>query len=290
MATLYDYFIKDFTTATLSRPRQLINSEGEVLGDVIARMHFDFTARAKFVSLYFGQMPAVNCPEAIALNQLVALMRDLTQGLSIEAGFGNERQNINDLLFSGQIYLYSERPVEEQHKARLQREAGTMRHRLIFRSEDYVKERNWFERPQAFICYDHRDKERIAQPLAVALQRKQCPVWFDEFSLHVGDNLRVQIEKGLKDCAKCILILTPHFLSNTRWSRREYDSIFTREIIQGEEVILPVWHGVSPEDVYHFSPSLAGKFSIHWTVGEEEVARKIVQAIKVSNHRNRSAD
>lgn len=34
---------------------------------------------------------------------------------------------------------------------------------------------------------------------------------YHEFSLKVGDKLRESIEKGLKDCRKCILVLSPNF-------------------------------------------------------------------------------
>jgi hypothetical protein len=37
-------------------------------------------------------------------------------------------------------------------------------------------------------------------------------VWYDEFSLKVGDSLRESIEKGIKECKKCILILTQNYL------------------------------------------------------------------------------
>jgi hypothetical protein len=52
--------------------------------------------------------------------------------------------------------------------------------------------RNTSERPRAFISHDSRDKEKIAEPLAAALQNFMCPVWFDKFSLKVGDSLKAE--------------------------------------------------------------------------------------------------
>jgi hypothetical protein len=66
-------------------------------------------------------------------------------------------------------------------------------------------------------------------------------------------------------------VLTPHFLSNEGWSKREYDSIFTREIVEKQKVILPVWHEISAQDVYHFSPILADRVAVQWSLGKEEV-------------------
>jgi len=150
---------------------------------------------------------------------------------------------------------------------------------LIFRSVEYVTERNRQERPREFISHDSRDKTAIAEPLAAELQNLRCPVWFDKFSLKVGDSLRQSIETGLRECSKCIFILTPNFLSNGGWSKREYESIFTRELVENRKVILPVWHSVSVTDVYNYSPILADRFAVPWSLGAEEVARKLLNAI-----------
>jgi hypothetical protein len=143
-----------------------------------------------------------------------------------------------------------------------------------------MNERNKWEKPRAFISHDSRDKTSIAEQIAVQLQRLMCPVWYDQFSLRVGDSLRESIETGLKECHKCILVLTPNFLNNKGWSKREYDSIFTREIVEQKKVILPVWHEISAQDVYQYSPILADRVAVQWSLGLEEVARKLLQAIE----------
>ncbi len=116
--------------------------------------------------------------------------------------------------------------------------------------------------------------------MAIRLQQMLCPVWFDEFSLGVGDSLRDKIEKGLKECATCIVILSPYFLANKRWTKVEFDSVFTREIIEERNVMLPVWCGVAVKDVYEYSPSLANKLGINWDLGLDEVCRRLYQKIQ----------
>ena len=199
--------------------------------------------------------------------------------VGVQAGFGEEMKDARELVFTGQIYLYSERPVAEELKARLIAQATAVGHSLTFRSVEYMHERNKWEKPRAFISHDSRDKTSIAEPIALQLQKFMCPVWYDQFSLRVGDSLRESIEQGLKECAKCILVLTPNFLSNKGWSKREYDSIFTREVVEKQRVILPVWHEISAKDVYNFSPILADRAAVQWSLGVEEVARKLLQAI-----------
>jgi hypothetical protein len=68
-------------------------------------------------------------------------------------------------------------------------------------------------------------------------------------------------------------------LSNTGWTKVEFNSIFTREIIQRDDFLLPVWHGVTKEEVFNYSPSLADRFGVNWNLGEEEVLRRLFRSI-----------
>ena len=106
-----------------------------------------------------------------------------------------------------------------------------------------------------------------------------CPVWFDEFSLKVGDNLRESIERGLKECRKCIIVLSPYFLSNNGWTKAEFDSIYTREIIEKKNVMLPVWRNVTKEEVYDYSPKLANIFAVSSALGIATMAGKIYKVV-----------
>jgi hypothetical protein len=226
-------------------------------------------------------LDGVECPEALALNRISEILKWPETQVGVVKGFENEVQDGRELAFTGRIFFYSERPVPDQLKQQMLAEAKTLGHNLVFRSVEYAAERNKWEKPRAFISHDSRDKADIAEPLAVQLQKFMCPVWYDDFTLKVGDSLRESIEQGLKECPKCVLILTPNFLGNDRWTKREYDTVFTRELVENQKVILPVWHGVSREDVYKYSPILADRVAVQWSKGVEEVARKLIQAIGV---------
>jgi hypothetical protein len=219
MATLKEYFIKNGArNLTLDEKWPLGDNTGNVLGEITARIHFDFEAYARYISFYVPDMEEVELPEAFALKEISHLLKAPSERTQVQMGFGEERTDGKDLIFTGQIYLYSERPVKAEHKARLLQEAAAIGHRLTFRSVDYMNERNKYERPLAFISHDHRDAKEIAEPLALQLLKMMCPVWFDQYSLRVGDSLRGSIEKGLQECPKCILILTPNFLNNNGWN------------------------------------------------------------------------
>jgi hypothetical protein len=280
VATLHEYFVKDGSQNLTSHESwTLQGTDNAKLGELTARLHFDFEANATYISFFVPEMPDVVCPEVFALNAVPKILEWPSSKLLVQAGLPSEMKDARELVFTGQIYIYSERPVPRELRDQLLSEAKAAGHKLTFRSLEYMVERNKWEKPQAFISHDSRDKSSIAEPLTIQLQKFMCPVWYDQFSLRVGDSLRESIEKGLKECRKCVLILTPNFLNNDGWSRREYDSIFTRELVEKQKVILPVWYNISADEVYRYSPILADRYAVHWSEGVEEVARKLLSAI-----------
>lgn len=189
-------------------------------------------------------------------------------------------RSTREISLTRRIFIYSETELSGSDTTKLLSEGESLGHKLIFLSREYVQMRTSLEAPLAFICHDYRDKEDIARPIAVNLQNMRCPVWYDEFSLKVGANLRESIEKGLKECKKCVLVLSSHFLSNNGWTKREFDSIFTREILEQKRLVLPIWHGITRHDVYEYSPSLLNIKALNWDeIGEKEVCRQLCRAI-----------
>jgi TIR domain len=191
----------------------------------------------------------------------------------------------------GECFIYSETDLDADAIRQLQADAESLGHNLQFRSTGYVSGRTRFEVPLAFVSHDSRDKE-VARAIAVNLQKMLCPVWYDEFSLKAGDNLRDSIEKGLKECGKCVLVLSPNFLSNNGWTKKEFDSVFTREILEETALVLPVWLGVTKHQVFEYSPGLLNVKGLEWgSLGEEEVCRLLHRAIMDSadNHKNAGA-
>jgi formylglycine-generating enzyme required for sulfatase activity len=129
----------------------------------------------------------------------------------------------------------------------------------------------------AFISHAWEDKESFARPLARALQAHGLRVWFDEFTLTVGDRLRRSIDHGLANSQYGIVILSPHFFAK-EWPQQELDGLAQRES-GGEKVILPVWHNVTAEDVRKYSPALADRIGVSSSRGLEQVVAELLQAM-----------
>lgn len=110
-----------------------------------------------------------------------------------------------------------------------------------------------------FISHASEDKDEVARPLAEALKSRGARVWYDEFTLRIGNSLRRSIEQGLSHSRFGIVILSHDFF-NKSWPQSELDGLVVRE---HEELtrILPIWHKITKEEITSYSPSLADKIA-----------------------------
>jgi DNA-binding MarR family transcriptional regulator len=128
-----------------------------------------------------------------------------------------------------------------------------------------------------FISYAVEDRDTIALPLALKLKELGLKVWFDEFSLHVGDKLRVSIDKGLTGSNFGIVILSNNFFSK-EWPKFELEGLVTLSL-KNISRILPIWHGVNLDKVVSFSPMLASIKALPTSIGIDRIASKIHQVV-----------
>lgn len=138
----------------------------------------------------------------------------------------------------------------------------------------------------AFICHASEDKEPFVSALATALS-KEFRIWYDEFTLTVGDRLRRKIDEGLAKSRYGVVVLSEHFFEK-HWPQQELDGLANREV-GGHKVILPVWLNVSYEDVCEYSPTLADRLAAKAADGLEVVVRDLTVALR-QNQPARIAD
>jgi hypothetical protein len=133
--------------------------------------------------------------------------------------------------------------------------------------------------PMLFVSHASEDKESFVRPLAHALKAKGIPVWYDEFSLRLGDSLRRSIDRGLVECTGGLVVLCPAFFAK-EWPQRELDALFAAEIA-GRSHLIPIWHGLGLADVLAVSPLLADRFAVNSDLGVAAVAQKIAELFPV---------
>ncbi len=134
------------------------------------------------------------------------------------------------------------------------------------------------EKYDFFICHASEDKENCVRPLAKALIARGLNVWYDEFTLKVGDSLRREIERGLIDSSFGIVVLSTSFFEK-EWPQIELDGLVTLKV-QEQNAVLPIWHGLSKEDVTKFSPTLADIVALNTSSqGTDEIVAKLVEVL-----------
>jgi hypothetical protein len=133
-----------------------------------------------------------------------------------------------------------------------------------------------------FVSHATEDKEAVVRPLAHALQDQGLSVWYDEFELRLGDSLRRKIDHGLANSRFGVVVISKPFLSKN-WAQYELDGLVTREMAGDGQVILPIWHEISKDEIIRKSPTLADKLALRTsdaTIAEiaEEIAA-VVQTV-----------
>ena len=111
----------------------------------------------------------------------------------------------------------------------------------------------------AFISHAGEDKAEVARPLAEALRALGLLVWYDEFELRIGDNLRRKIDDGI--------------------AKSKFGIVIRHGI--GAQNILPIWHRVTKEHIISQSPSLASVIALTTSaLTIEEIAAEIASVIQ----------
>lgn len=130
-----------------------------------------------------------------------------------------------------------------------------------------------------FISHASEDKDAIVRPLANALVAEGLVVWYDEFELSIGDSLRRKIDRGLANSRVGLVVLSHAFIAKG-WTNYELDGIITRSV-DGQQIVLPIWHNISKDEVVAYSPSLADKVARSTaTHTVEEIATEIADLIR----------
>src|SRR5260221_8687396 len=137
------------------------------------------------------------------------------------------------------------------------------------------EEKRW----DVFISHASEDKHDFVRPLVAALAQLGVDIWFDEFELQIGDSISRSIDLGLAKSNYGLVILSPSFLKKA-WPDYELRGLISRDL-GNEKVILPIWHGVTRQQILDFSPSLADKLAIITSeMSASDIAIRILKVIR----------
>ena len=131
-----------------------------------------------------------------------------------------------------------------------------------------------------FISHATEDKEGVVRELAHELDDVGLEVWYDEFTLRIGDSLRRKIDAGLARSRFGVVVVSRSFFAKN-WPQYELDGLVTREMAGGGQVILPVWHDITKDEVISHSPTLADKVALRTAdLTVSEIAEQIAAVVR----------
>lgn len=129
-----------------------------------------------------------------------------------------------------------------------------------------------------FISHASEDKKDFVEPLVEELKKLGISVWYDKFTLKVGDSLREKIDEGLRSSRYGTIIISTSFIQKS-WTGYELNSMITKEM-NGHKMILPIWHKVTKNEVLDFSLALADKVALNTSIHSvEEIAKQLAEVI-----------
>ena len=130
-----------------------------------------------------------------------------------------------------------------------------------------------------FISHASEDKDEVVKPLANALLEGGLSVWYDDFELKIGDSLRRNIDRGITSSRFGVVVLSKAFFKKG-WTNYELDGLVTKAL-SGDQVLLPVWHKITKDEVVSYSAPLADKVARNTsTQTVEEIADEIVEVVQ----------
>ena len=230
---------------------------------------------------------------SIAQNELKKIERSTAELATVQ----KKRAEISGKIAAKAKSLSSYQERQSREDERERKKISDEQKRLIREREEHERKitseiqsrgETWRIRPGAtetqlvsynfFISHASEDKDTFVRGLAETLRAKGATVWYDEFTLQVGDSLRREIDRGLANSRFGVVVLSKHFFSK-EWPQRELDGLWSLEV-EGAARILPVWHEISKDEVARYSPMLADKIALNTSVmGTDEIADRLYALI-----------
>jgi len=133
----------------------------------------------------------------------------------------------------------------------------------------------------AFICHASEDKDTFVRKLAEELTEKGFRIWYDEFTITVGDSLLGKINEGLLQSKYGIVIFSKAFFDK-QWPKRELEGLVALEE-EGQKKILPVWLNVKRDDILKHYPTLANLYAADYSKGMDTVIKELLVVLIPEN-------
>lgn len=132
-----------------------------------------------------------------------------------------------------------------------------------------------------FLCHAWDDRRGVATELHDLLEAEGVSVWFSEKDILLGQPFMREIDRGLAKSRVGLVLITPALLKrvdNRGVSDKELSELLARDLL------IPVVHGTTYEDVRKVSPLLGSRNGLHTAEDSMEViATKIAELVALND-------
>lgn len=128
-----------------------------------------------------------------------------------------------------------------------------------------------------FISHASEDKEDFVRDLAEMLIRSGANVFYDEYSIKLGDSITDSINKGLKTTNNAILVFSNFFFEKS-WTVAELQAIFHKSRTTNYRIFI-IYHNISNTEVTEKYPLLSDIKGIDSKEGVNKIVNQLFEAI-----------
>lgn len=156
--------------------------------------------------------------------------------------------------------------------------AGEFREEYTQKIRNLSEEKSKSKAPSLMIIHAHEDKPFVRK-LAKDLQVNGISVWYDEWTIKIGDSLVARIDEGIKSTDYALVVFSEAFF-NKQWPQRELDAALFREAESKRVFVLPIVLDVDHNTIMKFSPPLAGKMYLDFSQPYKKSFEKLLKSLK----------
>lgn len=128
-----------------------------------------------------------------------------------------------------------------------------------------------------FISHSTQDQLSFVKPLVQALEQKGLRIWFSGKDIGKGNSIARSINHGIPASQSWIVVFSKNALQNFTysWVEREVDTII--EFEGANRLIIPIYLGVSPEEVKQTYPLMARNLGLRASNGMAQIVERLVK-------------
>lgn len=126
-----------------------------------------------------------------------------------------------------------------------------------------------------FISYASEDSDYVDK-LEASLKKEGVSIWRDKSNIGWGQSIRQSIDNGLLKSKFGLIVISSKYIEKY-WTGYELDGILNKESSTGRQMILPLWHNVTKDEIDKKSPSLSNRLALDTRINSLE---EIVESFK----------